>query len=343
MRQGGVFLTVALAMIIAIGITAAAVQPTPPAKTTIGLGSGSSGYASSVQGLQLSATLNGSEFISGQTVSLAITELNTLDSQNGVPASGDWKVQGLGLGPCGRLDFPFGFVVVQGFYTSGPLNSSQELQLYQPGRYLCPAFGAGVSAYSFYPASDHANISGFCSPEPCLSLAMNQTSEFSGNWVGNAFTEFSPGIYTVVVGDEWGALVTIHFTVASSSAGEAVLMPEGASFTVTSSYDCVAGHYSLQFNTSGPSTLGGAFSAGPFGVTLYVASSQQAASITDGHPSTWVYSTGQAEDASFSVQLGSGSYVVWIEGQDMNCGARIVEPLEVLTQVNVTQSFAYSG
>jgi len=72
---------------------------------------------------------------------------------------------------------------------------------------------------------------------------------------------------------------------------------------------------------------------------MYVATSQEAGTIYQGHPASWVYSTGLVNSSTFSVLLSPGSYVVWIEGADQNCGSSIVMPLEMLTQVNITQAF----
>ena len=35
-----------------------------------------------------------------------------------------------------------------------------------------------------------------------------------GYWNGSTITDFEQGVYTVVAGDEWGALVVLHFTVS---------------------------------------------------------------------------------------------------------------------------------
>lgn len=125
---------------------------------------------------------------------------------------------------------------------------------------------------------------------------------------------------------------------SSTSTQGGVLIPAGASVTVTSSLDCVASHYQLPFE-AGTSTLTGAFSAGGLGATLYVATQQQSSNLTQGHPSQWVYETGPTGSISFSVRLSQGSYILWIEGADKNCGASVQEPLEVLTNVTVTQAF----
>jgi hypothetical protein len=38
---------------------------------------------------------------------------------------------------------------------------------------------------------------------------------WASNNIGAAFTLFEPGGYTVVAGDEWGAIVVVHFTVTN--------------------------------------------------------------------------------------------------------------------------------
>ena len=43
--------------------------------------------------------------------------------------------------------------------------------------------------------------------------------------------------------------------------------------------------------------------------------------------------------AGVAVVLGEGSYFVWVEGANMDCDARIVNPLEMLTMVKVTEAF----
>jgi hypothetical protein len=46
---------------------------------------------------------------------------------------------------------------------------------------------------------------------------MNAEVQTTGYWVGTssvALTNFVPGVYIVVGGDEWGSSVVIHFTVS---------------------------------------------------------------------------------------------------------------------------------
>ncbi len=121
---------------------------------------------------------------------------------------------------------------------------------------------------------------------------------------------------------------------AGSSTGSGlVLIPAGTSFEVSSSYDCVAGHYAMDFTVQTESELTGTLSSGVVGLTLYVATLQQSGVTSEGHPSSWVYSEGVGNATSVSATLPQGSYVFWVEGADMNCNSSVVEPLEMLTKV----------
>jgi len=46
---------------------------------------------------------------------------------------------------------------------------------------------------------------------------MKDEINIEGYWTNSgiySFSNFKPGVYTVVAGDEWGALVVLHFTVS---------------------------------------------------------------------------------------------------------------------------------
>jgi hypothetical protein len=81
---------------------------------------------------------------------------------------------------------------------------------------------ADISSYVFQPLSDTAAV--FQMSESTAVSTMEMNTEFepapTGYWasnnVGATFTNFEPGVYTVVGGDEWGALVVLHFTVSNS-------------------------------------------------------------------------------------------------------------------------------
>ena len=337
-----VFGGIVVLVVLMIGTTMAFLPQSPTVtqtSTTSAGGSPLSGsaYVGSQDGLILGLSWNASTISQGQSISLAIGERNSLQVQNNVSAAGNWPLAGLALGPCGTLNYPFGFEILPGYYseTSPGLGAAKGLQLYAPGTYACPAIFE-VGYYLFNAASDMASLGG-CGP--CAAADMNSTATIRGYWNGGSFGLLPTGIYTVVVGDEWGASLFGYFVVTSTGTGSSVILPANTSLHVSSSYDCVAGHFSLQFSVPEQSTLTGGFIAGAPGVTLYVATAQQASTTFQGHPADWVYASGLESPSRFSVSLSPGPYVVWIEGADLNCGSQIVMPLEQLTQVNITEGF----
>ena len=342
-RTTSVFAGVAALAVLVVGATVAffPVNPSTPQSLILD-NSASTGSAS---GLVLRYNLNSSVIAEGRNITMSVGEWNSRAAENTIESSKNWPVEGLGVGPCGPLNLPFGYEVLYGYYnaSSTGLESAQRVQLYAPGPYGCPAILSGISSYSFYPRSDRANVTGSCEPELCFAAEMNATAVLGEYWNGGSFAPLTPGTYTVVVGDEWGTILFGHIEVTSVTHGETVVLPEGTALRVSMSYDCVAGHYSLGFDAGYQSVFTGAFSSEAPGVTLYVATPQQASDIFQGHPSSWVYSTGLVNSSRFAVGLPPGSYVVWIEGADLNCGSQIVMPLERLLVVNVTEAFVASG
>ena len=335
-----VFLVLILATSAAIGVVS--LVGTPAHETANVFVEPGSFVVGSTSGLNLSLSLSSTLINPGQVVSVNIDEQNTLSTENTVPSSRNWPVPGLSLGPCGSLNLPIGIEIISGFYLSSNITGAQPLQLSEPGTYFCPAILL-IDSYTFEPHSDMV-IGTFTG-------RVNSTVDASGYWARGGpsspasfqLVEFAPGTYTVVGGDEWGSLAILHFTVVAETSSPSDILPAGTTFSVSSSFDCVAGHYSVNFSVPEESTLAGGFSAGTPGVTLYVATALQAGSTFQGHPSEWVYSTGLVNSTRFTVVLPPGSYVVWFEGADMNCGSQIVTPLEMLTPVSITEGFSLSS
>jgi hypothetical protein len=146
-------------------------------------------------------------------------------------------------------------------------------------------------------------------------------------------------VLVIAVSATVGVASTVVTSTHGRGNGSSVILPAGTSFNVISSADCLASHYSLNFSVEYRSEFAGGFSAEAPGVTGYVATAQQASFVSQGHPASWVYSTGLARASHFAVALSPGSYVVWIEGADQNCGSSIVTPLEMMTRVNITEDF----
>ena len=196
-----------------------AVNPNTVTATTL-FNNGNSASSKSVSGLSLSLSLDSKTYQSGQQVGIDIDEKNTLSKTNTITSSTKWPISGLGVGPCGPLNYPFGIAVFQGNYTAANISSASPLQIYAPGIYMCPDILADISSYVFQPLSNTAAV--FQMSESTAISTMEMNTEFepaptgycASNNVGATFTNFEPGVYTVIGGDEWGALVVLHFTVS---------------------------------------------------------------------------------------------------------------------------------
>jgi len=209
---------VALAALICAGILLSALpEPTPAATyAPITLDQYSSTVISKYC-LSLTLSLNSTTYYPGEQIPITIDENNTLPMENNIHAADRWPVQGLNLGPCGTLNYPFGISILQGYYDEKSVATVTPLQLFDPNAsYHCPPILAAVS-YDFKPWSDIAAIyTGYDSEPWSINMTARVTS--AGFWTGSrpnaTFSNFTPGIYTVVGGDEWGALLILHFTVS---------------------------------------------------------------------------------------------------------------------------------
>jgi hypothetical protein len=175
---------------------------------------------SPASGLELSLQLNTTDVRAGQGVAATVDEANTGAAPINVSASADWPMQGLAVGPCGSLNYPVGLAVLRGNYDIGNVSSAQALQIYRPGISACPMILTGIGSFGFQASSDNATIFGGCQAAGggCMTETINSTVSFSGYWSGGVLTRFPSGIYTVVVGDEWGGIATLHFVVNGNAA-----------------------------------------------------------------------------------------------------------------------------
>ena len=200
-------------------IFAAAGCSNPPAQTKLTDSINAAAFKSA-NGLELSLSLDATTYQLYQDVSIVIDEKNTLSKTNRVSASNKRPLSGLSLGPCNQGS-PFGVAVFSGYYSSADVLKGTPLIIFDPnGVYHCPAFSwAEGAVYEFKPLSDNATVVGSCVPPCSYDLQINQELQLSHYWTGSypaTINSFDPGIYTVVAGDEWGALVVLHFTVTGN-------------------------------------------------------------------------------------------------------------------------------
>ncbi|MFI5421795.1 MAG: hypothetical protein ACHQ1H_12570, partial [Nitrososphaerales archaeon] len=170
--------------------------------------------------------LNSTKIVSGQTLSVNISEYNALNTYNNVSAATNWPAQTASIALC-NSGYPLRMGVVRGYYSSTNISSVQPTQIghvIDPNIvYACPIFLA-PSFYNFQPQSDNASWCVVSERGACYS-PLSHVNSFNSSWVGENSAEgiparsenLSPGSYTVVGGDEWGQMVLLHFLVYSSN------------------------------------------------------------------------------------------------------------------------------
>lgn len=218
-RTPVLFASVVIALIALAGVAAFSFQQKEPLFPTYTGAKSTTTEAAS--GLLLGLSISQTAIGPGQTVGITVYERNSLGVVNKVPASDRWPVKGLGVGACGPLNLPVGIVVFRGNVSVSEAPGEQPLQLYEPGAYACPMILSGIDAYVFQPMSSEAQVVGSCSPNPCLTLDVSSTVDARGYWgttfLQSSFTDFAPGIYTVLAGDEWGDVAVLQFSVSSAN------------------------------------------------------------------------------------------------------------------------------
>jgi hypothetical protein len=79
-----------------------------------------------------------------------------------------------------------------------------------------------ISEYDFGPLGNNASVIGSCDPNPCFNnMPIHVDIAIDSYWVGGDSSgngavkvNFAPGVYTIVAGDEWGALAFEYFVVS---------------------------------------------------------------------------------------------------------------------------------
>ncbi len=179
-------------------------------------------YDNRALGVRLDLLVNSTHLKPGDGIAITIRESNMRFVPNELQARSNWMIRGLSLGACGTVNTPVGFAIFRGNYTEDNISRASPLQLYKPGTYFCPMILSGISSYIFAPGSDFVDIVGSCSPNPCLRMNVQDQGRFAGSWSElipplpslSIFNQFSPGVYTVAGGDEWGDLLVLNFTVS---------------------------------------------------------------------------------------------------------------------------------
>ena len=165
----------------------------------------------STNGLQLELSINTTSITPGEPLQIAISEYNTHSTGNNIAAATNWEINGLTIGACPNInELPFGVAIFQGNYNAQNISQGNPLELF--GAVPCAQLIRLITGYDFLPNSNNAAI--MPGGDVALPTAMATNETVNGTYTqGFQLNPFSPGIYTVVAGDEWGTLEFLYFTV----------------------------------------------------------------------------------------------------------------------------------
>ena len=201
----------------------------------------------SPNGIEVVASVNSTTISVGQTLNISISLFNTLPTVNNVTTStDDWNIRGFPVAiwpPCSN-DLPIEFSLVKGDYSSGQLMAMNGIYKNQSA-YGCAESDA-VQNVAFQPSSSHVNLTALVGVNNNLRSRTIGPYDLVTNFTVNGYwwypitaadagdlntpvpggfnfvypeasptdsTPFVPGVYTLAIGDEWGQMVLIHFTV----------------------------------------------------------------------------------------------------------------------------------
>jgi len=206
---------------------------------------------STVRDLSLDVATNASTLSPGQALDISISLSNTTPAELNLTAVNDWVVSGfpVAMFPGCVGQEPVQFAIVAGNYSLDELRTA-SINTSAGAGIMC-AEGGSIRYYAFSAESNSANLTGFFCTANCFpkawtyQLVTNFTT--SGYWIyplnqsdiltpahpsctingipGGCITynypeeapitdhQFVEGEYTLVVSDEWGQVVIVHFTV----------------------------------------------------------------------------------------------------------------------------------
>ena len=160
-----------------------------------------SGFALHLQINSTTLQSNGTLLISGwiNSTSSAIDNITTSDA---------WGVQqgDLWMAPC-MSGWPIGLGVMQGHYTTDNYTLGALLNVTKSDLAACPVTGA-PSYFLFEPHSSKALVTLNAGP---TFWVVQSSFSFDGSAAGSPL---QPGVYTAVLADEWGDVLTANFLVS---------------------------------------------------------------------------------------------------------------------------------
>ena len=167
-------------------------------------------------GLAISVSVNSSSVRSNGSVSIIVTLANPTERTINLTRANSWYLTGLNESwPCNSGSLAYGYEVFRGYYSLTNVSSGRNVL--HPGVYPSCVYIVPPSFFVFPPKATYipSVLFNYTSPIYAIDGGFVRQGNFM---VGvNSLWSSQPGVYTMVVGDEWGNLAVIHFTVVSSS------------------------------------------------------------------------------------------------------------------------------
>jgi hypothetical protein len=165
-------------------------------------------------GFTMHLTLNSTSIVPGQQISIDGWLNSTSTQIENVSASDQWAFQPSGelwQNPC-MVGWPIGIGIMQGHYTQDNFTLGTLMGIGQSPP-SCPA--ASVPQYFLlYPLSSKALVDIGGSPAYWTILTRFGTMGVSSAPPLASAVQLPPGVYTVVLADEWGDVLTANFVVS---------------------------------------------------------------------------------------------------------------------------------
>ena len=165
----------------------------------------------SPSGVRLEASIDRQTYSYNQTVQVTLAERNLLPVSNTPPLADGWRLANASFGPCGQGQGPYGVVLFNGTVTNENFTAGREVALVPPQPYDCldVELTPGPSGFRFGPfeaVSDVLDLPGY--------YTAGFTEHPGGGESAGLLHPLPQGAYTLVVGDTWGRLVFLGFSVS---------------------------------------------------------------------------------------------------------------------------------
>jgi hypothetical protein len=177
---------------------------------------------SSPSALSIGVNLNDTSLSWGQPLSIHIWENNSLPEQNNVTVVSDWAVSNLQVWSC-TPSWPMHFGLMRGHFTTSNVSEGQVLQI--PIGLNCSSFFLTHKVNPFLVFEPFGAVLNNATNYWTLQVPLGQYVPVPGWALQQAVcgthsancSSLYTGLYTVVVGDEWGHLAFGYFSLSTPS------------------------------------------------------------------------------------------------------------------------------